>query len=351
MKKTPIRKNKTLADLFKKLKKIPFFGILKKYLISPLKAIITAAGFWKIACAVLFAIFFLYYPIGAMRTNKINTDTTIEITPPSPQSSAVIETMAYLINREINDHFWTPNLPFFFPSYILDNMPNYQLGIMSSLANFSTTFAKKVDRTPEEDNKFSLLTASKFINYPGTIWVFSPDNKLTPATSANSQYRKAHRILGRYNKSLDQGSKIFARDSSDLATFLYSINADLSKVTKDLDTHIREESSSIFDFKSDNVFFFNKGKVYANYMILKALTQDYKDIILSHNLYPNFVSAIKALEFGLSFEPTVIRNAELKSSTAPNHLMYLGYFALKAQNAIQEIITSITPVKEYPIAH
>lgn len=125
--------------------------------------------------------------------NKIDTTTDYEINTP-PSQSATVEMMSFLIKREVSDKMWTPNLPFIFPSYVLDNMPNFQLGLMSAVSNVSSSFAAKVDQTIAPEKELPLKTAAELLKYPGTIWMFSPQNKLlrflppTPSTKkpANS---------------------------------------------------------------------------------------------------------------------------------------------------------------------
>ena len=53
--------------------------------------------------------------------------------PPSqsnPGGSKTIAMAISLINREVNENGWVANDPFFMPRYLLDNMPNYQQGII-----------------------------------------------------------------------------------------------------------------------------------------------------------------------------------------------------------------------------
>ena len=54
---------------------------------------------------------------------------------------------ADLVTREVDVHTWTPMMPFFMPAGILDNMPNFQRGIMAALGRFSTELMDQLGRT------------------------------------------------------------------------------------------------------------------------------------------------------------------------------------------------------------
>ena len=104
---------------------------------------------------------------------------------------------------------------------------------------------------------------------------------------------------------------------------------------------MREESTSWTDFKADNVFYYNQGKAYAYYLLLKALGNDYKDVLVDKNAYILWTRSLKALEDGAVLDSLFIRNAELNSLAAPNHLQYLAYYLVKAKDINQDIIQAL----------
>ena len=99
--------------------------------------------------------------------------------------------------------------------------------------------------------------------------MFSAENKLLLAPSANIQYRKARRQLTDYNAQLSAGRETFYRSPDDLAYLLNKTRINLRKSSTLLEDHIREESSSWWDNKADNVFYYQQGKAYAYYLLLK----------------------------------------------------------------------------------
>ncbi len=262
--------------------------------------------------------------------------TEYEAAAPEPNNSATVETLAFIIDQEVNQNYWTPALPFFFPSYFLDNMPSYQLGILSSLTNFSAAFSKKIsNKIVDETSPGRLKEAAQFLNDNGKTWLFSTEKKLT--SSSASDFRRARKQYLKYDNELAKGSEIFYKNPEDLAFFVTEISKSLNQSQIELEKQIREENSSFIDFKADNIFYYHQGRMYAYLLILKGLGRDYKDIIVEHNLYHSWVKTLKALEDGVKLSPLTVRNAALNSSIAPNHLDYLAFDCLKAQKAMQTI--------------
>lgn len=297
------------------------------------------SSWWHLLLIGFASLIFLYYPLGGLIVSKIDTNISYEINESNKQQSATVDMMAFLINREVNEKMWTPNLPFFFPSYFLDNMPSFQLGMFGALSNFSNGFSEKTARTiVEKETPQHLKEAATLLKYPGTVWLFSPTNKLMPAPSSNTQYRKARKHLIKYNRDLSNGSEIWYKNADDLAYFLQRAGKDLWKsVNNNLERSIRENSSDIIDFRTDNVFYYNQGKAYAYYLIFKALGYDYKETILAADQYNNWTIMLKALENASQISPSIVRNGELDSVTAPNHLSNLGFYMLKAQVTMHRI--------------
>lgn len=125
---------------------------------------------------------------------------------------------------------WTPNLPFFFPSYFLDNMPAFQLGMFDTLAKFSSGFAERTGNlVMADDLPHHLQEAAVLLKYPGTVWMFSPTNRLLPAPSANTQYRKARKHLIKFNAALADGSEVWYKNPEDLTLLLNRARSDLWK--------------------------------------------------------------------------------------------------------------------------
>lgn len=325
------------AAAFFRQKILLWFSRLPKYLV------LFVGSWWHIILLAFAALIFLYYPLGGLIVSNIDTNTSYEIKEPETKQSATIDMMAFIINREVNEKMWTPNLPFFFPSYFLDNMPAFQLGIFDTLAKFSAGFADRAGKLVVDKNSpRHLQEAAVLLKYPGTVWMFSPSNRLLPAPSANTQYRKARKHLIKFNAALTDGSEVWYKSPEDLAFLLKRAQSDLWKnAVRRLERQIRENSADLLDSQADDVFYYEQGKAYAYYLLFKALGHDYKNIIVKQDTYGTWTSMLKALENAAQINPAVVRNGKLDSFGAPNHLAALGFYVLKAQTQMSRIIDKL----------
>ena len=136
----------------------------------------------------------LYYPVGMIMINNIEDDT--EFVPTGTNvvagGSHAVDMMAGLIDREINVNRWTANDPFFMPSAALDNMPNYQQGIISALARFGFELTDQIGRTRgSSQTDPDLQEAAGLLQYSGTKWAWDPTVSLLPTAASEEQYAKA----------------------------------------------------------------------------------------------------------------------------------------------------------------
>ena len=172
--------------------------------------------------------------------------------------------------------------------------------------------------------------------------MFSPTNRLLPAPSANTQYRKARKHLIKFNAALADGSEVWYKNPEDLTLLLNRARSDLWKnATRQLERQIRENSADLIDTKADDVFYYGQGKAYAYYLLFKALGHDYKNIIVKKDAYGIWTSMLKALENAAQINPAVVRNGKLDSLGVPNHLAALGFYVLKAQTLMNRIVDKI----------
>lgn len=304
------------------------------------------SSWWHLLLAGFVLFLCLYYPLGGWITHNLDRNTDYEINTTNTKQSASVEMASFIINREVNDKLWTANVPFFFPSYFLDNMPNFQLGIINATANVVNSLSKRIDSPIIDQEETPILKkAAEQLKYNGRIWMFSPSNRFSPVPSANTQYRKARKNLILFNQELNEDKIIFYRRAEDLKFIIQKINYSLKKSINDLDAHIREENTSYLDFQSDNIFYYNQGKAYAFYLLLKALGYDYKNILVEKNIYILWTKTIKALEDASKIDAFYIRNGELTSLTAPNHLLYLAYYLEKAESTNKDIISALATTK------
>ena len=106
-----------------------------------------------------------------------NIDDDPQFAPRSvaPGESRAVAIAADLVTREVDVHQWTPMQPFFMPAGILDNMPNFQRGIMAALGRFSTELMDQLGRTRgSSQTDRDLEQARGFLNEQPNIWIWQP---------------------------------------------------------------------------------------------------------------------------------------------------------------------------------
>ena len=92
---------------------------------------------WRWSWRIVVLVIVLYYPLGSLIVEDIDDDPQFKPVVTAGESRAVA-IAAQLVTREVDIHSWTPMQPFFMPSGLLDNMPNFQRGMMAALGRFAT---------------------------------------------------------------------------------------------------------------------------------------------------------------------------------------------------------------------
>ncbi len=296
-----------------------------------------AVSWPKAFAAVIVVMVLSYYPLGGFLTENIDKTPDYNLTTESEQQSLTVETIVFLINREVNDNLWTANLPMFFPSYFLDNMPNFQQGIIGALSVAATVIDRQVQCPEDSREKQALAAAVSLLKYPGNIWLFSPDNSLKIVPSSSAQYKKARKRLRDFNRLMPAGQCVWKKDDVNLRHLIAAVRTDLTKSAAALEEQVVEHGSDWVDNRADDLFYYNQGKMYAYMLVLKALSTDFKQILLDSGQYQTWTEAIRALEDGTALSPFMVRNGNPGSVFAANHLIALGYYMLSGANILGQI--------------
>lgn len=287
---------------------------------------------WSKASAfLLLALIVLYYPLGGALNEKIDRNADFGVIK-RESSSSTLELLAALIDRETAQNIWTPNLPFLFPSYFLDNMPSFQSGIIRGVAVINKQMSRQIICPNDTKEKTYLLAANDMLDYPPNIWVF--DNSLKISPSSSNQYRKARKRIRDFNRNLETTPCIWDKNAANLNIIIKAVRNDLNTSTSELEQQMHEHDSDVFDLKADDVFYYNQGKAYAYMLSLKSLSHDYKNFLVEKNLYADWTKTIKALENATELQPRMVRNAKADSTFAANHLIGLAYYIQKAQSML-----------------
>jgi hypothetical protein len=303
------------------------------------QALPPSLGYGIKALGVVVALLLLYYPLGMIWVHRIDADPGFA--PPvdtlAPGKSRAVAMAMALVDREVNRHRWTANDPFFLPAAALDNMPNFQQGIVAAVSRFTIELTDQISRTrgssevdPDLDKALGLL------KYPGTVWVFDLGTSWAPTAPSESQYRAAVRSLASYNERLAEGNAMFERRADNLLATLDRVAADIGSSSAAIDRQIREHGG-VFDLHADDLFYSVKGRLYAYYLILGALAVDFDDIIKERDLGPAWARMLASFRASIELEPWVILNNTPDAQFLPSHLSAQGFYLLRARTQLREI--------------
>jgi hypothetical protein len=288
--------------------------------------------------AALLAAAAFYYLGGALYVQEIDDDPdyATEVEVPEAASRAV-HVAALLVDREVNLHHWVANDPAFLPGYLLDNMPNFQTGLVGALGRFATELRDGLGRMRGSSGADpDLESAAGRLNYPGDVWIFEWSR--TPVQpSSESQYRRAFDDLRRYNERLAQGQAMFDRRADNLQAALDRIAADVGGLSAALAREVELGAARWVDTTADDVFYQSKGRLYAYYLLLRELRRDFAAVVDERGLGGVWDEMLASLRAAAIVRPWIVANAALDSQTTPNHLAAQGFLLLRARTQLREI--------------
>ncbi|WP_428670914.1 DUF2333 family protein [Reyranella sp.] len=293
---------------------------------------------WRWGWRLLLVLLILYYPIGALVVHSIDDDPQFQARGVAPGESVAVATAAELVTREVDVNTWTPMMPFFTPAGILDNMPNFQRGIMAALGRFSTELMDQLGRTRgSSQTDRDLEQARGFLNEQPNVWIWQPTVSIWPSATSAQKYRAGRDKLLAYNKRLASGQAVFERRADNLQALIDRIANDHGSDSAAIDQHIIEQAGNLFDRQCDDIFYFNKGRLYANFLLLRALGEDFESIIRDKGLTNAWNGTVETFRIASQLDPWVVWNGWPDAFLIPNHLAAQGFYLLRARTQLREI--------------
>jgi hypothetical protein len=287
---------------------------------------------------LLVALLVVYYVGGMLWLHEIDDDPEFGLESSVPEgASRAVALAAELIDREINTHRWVANDPFFMPGSMLDNMPEYQQGIVTAISRFSLELADQIARTRGSSQVDpDLDRAAGLLRYPGTIWIFDFRTSWAPTASSEQQYRQAMAALRSYNERLSQSQAVFETRADNLLGTLDRMAADIGSSSAALDQQLK--AAGLWpDFAADNLFYATKGRLYAYYLLMRALQVDFANVIRERQLGSAWTQTVESFREAVNLQPWVVVNGAPDSQVTPSHLASQGFFLLRARTQLREI--------------
>lgn len=266
-------------------------------------------------------------------------DASLDFAPVVPAGgSAAVAMAAGLIDREVVHHGWTPNDPIFYPTAPLDNMPNFQIGMMRATSWFTIELLDQIGRVRGSGaNDVDLERAAGLLQFPPDVWFIEPGVSWLPTATSEEQYRTAVQLLESYNARIASGQAVFELRADALAATLRQMSVDLASQAAQID-RVTSGERRLFDTTADDLFYQNKGMLYAYYMILGSLGSDFEGLINERTLRLGWTQALEDLRAGSQLEPRIVLNANSDRSIFANHLMLQGFYMKRAILQLEEIV-------------
>ncbi|MBW1704425.1 MAG: DUF2333 family protein [Deltaproteobacteria bacterium] len=261
---------------------------------------------------------------------------------------AFIKTNQLLIEQMYGN--WLPN-DLFWPTTLLDNMPNFQMGELEVLR-----YNVRVLR----DNLSRMRTTDKLdLSAEGAFTALANDPYKWWFPSAESKWKKAHQNLGNFYSNLSVGRSNFYPRADNLVELLKQytslmggVNTRLINAPRDLDralamdeeTKGRDKAPKMVDidipwYRIDDNFYYSQGVAYALYESFKAIRIDFIDVLKDKN-------SVKLLDKILEnlgrcyFEPLVVFNGDPDSIFA-NHSLNLSGMFNDARQKVESLIIAL----------
>lgn len=302
------------------------------------------AGFAARIALIAALVLFVVYPFVAWLYSGIDDDPLFSA-PASmwrPGMSHSVAAVSALIDLEVNQHEWTPNDPWFWPSALLDDKPNYQMGMMAALARYSNDLSDRLGRANANAPADGDLQAARdALRYPPDIWLWKPQISLW-AGSTESRYRGALESLSAYNDHLASGQATFTASADNLRSVVAHMADDLDLSAAQIENHMRGHSGFALG-AADDIFYATKGKAYAYYILLKEMQPDFETVIRERDLAKRWSDMLTSLRAAISMRPTIVRDGAADSSFAPCHLCAQGFYLLRTREKLRDIEGALQP--------
>lgn len=272
----------------------------------------------------------LYFGMGALLTSNVDDNPAFrpaeEDLPPG--GSVAVAMTSAVLNREVNEHSWTPDDPWFFPSAMLNNMPAYQRGIRMAVFRFTAAL------TTRQPTDADLLEAHDALATPPDRWWIGTDWPWVRASSG-SRYDDAVDYIRAYNARVANGSAPSVRDAATLALMLDHLASALSEGEDALVRHVSgDEAVEGRRLGNDEIFYAVRGEAYASMLILAGLREDFAPLIRQRQLSARWAAVARSLEATVGINPLVVTVGDPGSMLVKNHLMEQGFAVQRAREQL-----------------
>ena len=264
--------------------------------------------------------------------------------------SAIVAVAADLVDFNINRNRWLSSSPvykaglFGIPwSYtpFFDNKAAFQRGVMQAVNITTIELADTLGRVRGTSRRDADLNAARAaVQVDPYRWVFNPfDARLPfgPTTPATADYKRAIKLLRRFNDRLEKCEAVFDARADNLLQFLDRVAKDIGSTTARLRDRAEASNAGWFDFRADDTFWYTLGQLYGYYGILNAARADFSGVVSARNVGDIWDNMHDHLKTAIGLDPWIVSNGAEDGLLFPSHLTAIGFYALRARANLVEI--------------
>lgn len=247
--------------------------------------------------------------------------------PTAPQGTATVSMIRDIMRAQL-DSFggWLPNDTPFSPSFYLDNIPSFQLGVLQVVRHAGRVLRDNLtrQRTSDAVHKDTDLAYSAFANDP-LKWAFP---------SAESAFGRAVNALSRFNEQLKQAPSFYPR-ADNLIQLLEPLVSELGAITSRLLQEQEGEGTSWWE--TDDNFYLAQGVGYATLGVMLAIQHDFAGVLRDKNAQEITDQIVRSLR-GSQFDPIFVTNGG-KAGILANHSNNVKVYLDDARQKMNSLIS------------
>jgi hypothetical protein len=225
-----------------------------------------------------------------------------------PEGYATVTMIHDLMQRQL-DGFggWLPNDLPLSPGWFLDNVPNFQLGVLQVVRHASRVLRDNLSRQRTSDavHKEADLAYTAFANDPHR-WAFP---------SAEGAFSRGNAALERFRADLGGKANFYPR-SDNLIQLIDPLISELGAVATLL-LKSRTAQDEVGWLEIDDNFYYAQGVGWAMLGLMRAVQHDFRAVLQDKNAQEITAQIIQSLEES-QFEPWIVTNGR-KDGVLANH--------------------------------
>jgi len=224
---------------------------------------------------------------------------------------------------------WTPNDLPLTPGYWLDNLPSFQLGVMSVVRGVSVSLRDDLGRGKPSDQAHPELAQA--------VEAYAADLRRWANPSAESMLQRGNDALIRFRRELGARAQVYPRPDA-LLRMVEALAAELDAIDRRLLKS--SDRDAVPWYKVDDNLYYAQGTAYAAQGVLRAARADFP-ALRQGRAAAALDAAVKALTES-EFEPWIVTNGS-KSSLLANHSANLRTILEEARLALLDLARALRP--------